>query len=210
MTPSSLVALTGGIGAGKSTVARCLAEHGARIVDGDDAARTAVDPRTPHGAALLAQIAELLGGDAVTADGTLDRGIVATRIFGDERLRRDYDALLRPAIIAEVAGRITEERRVPGVVVHEIPLLSSRTAPLPWAYDLVVTVEASEDARLARLQDARGYGREEAEARVRAQGSEADRVAIADVVLRTDGTLDETRAAATALWTRLSSGRPIG
>ncbi|MFK3677856.1 dephospho-CoA kinase [Microbacterium sp. NPDC090218] len=208
MTASLLVGLTGGIAAGKSTVARALANHGARIVDGDAAARDVVDPRTPGGAALVARIATLLGDEVVAADGALDRAAVATRVFGDDELLWRYNALLRPAILAEVARRIEEARRTPGVVVHEIPLLSRTTAPLPWTYDLVVTVEASDAVRTQRLQDDRGHTAAEAERRIRAQGEEADRVAIADVVLRSDGTLDETLRATAALWEQLTAARP--
>jgi dephospho-CoA kinase len=208
MSASFLVGLTGGIAAGKSTVARALASHGARIVDGDAAAREVVDPATPGGAALLPRISALLGADVLAPDGTLDRAEVAARIFGDPELLRRYNALLRPAILDEVARRIAEARRAPGVVVHEIPLLSRTTAPLPWVYDLVVTVEAAEPVRMQRLQDERGHDASEAERRLRAQGEEADRLAIADVVLRTDGTLDETLQETAALWARLSAERP--
>ncbi|WP_226531174.1 dephospho-CoA kinase [Microbacterium paraoxydans] len=203
-----LVGLTGGIAAGKSTVARALAALGARIVDGDAAARDVVDPRTPGGPVLVRRITALLGDDVLAADGALDRAVVATRVFGDDRLRAQYNALLRPAILAEVARRIEEARAVPGVVVHEIPLLSRTTAPLPWTYDLIVTVEAAEEVRMQRLRNGRGYDDAEAARRIRAQGEEADRVAVADVVLRTDGTLDQTRDATAALWESLSAERP--
>lgn len=208
MHPSTLVGLTGGIAAGKSTVARALAAHGARVVDGDAAARDVVDPGTPGGAALLPRIAALLGDDVLTPDCALDRAAVAARVFGDADLLYRYNVLLRPAILDEVARRIAEARRVPGIVVHEIPLLSRTTAPLPWTYDLVVTVEASEPVRMVRLQRERGHDAAEAERRLRAQGDEADRIAIADVVLRTDGALDETLRQSAALWARLSAERP--
>ncbi|WP_337001775.1 MULTISPECIES: dephospho-CoA kinase [unclassified Microbacterium] len=208
MTVAILVGLTGGIAAGKSTVARALANHGARIVDGDAAARAVVDPATPAGHTLLARIAELLGDEALTADGALDRAAVAQRVFGDDELRGRYNALLRPAILDEVGRRITEARSTGGIVVHEIPLLNRTTAALPWTYDLVVTVEAAEPERMRRLMHERGHDVAEAERRIRAQGAEADRVAIADVVLRTDGTHDETRQATAALWEQLSAARP--
>ena len=208
MTTSTLVGLTGGIAAGKSTVARALADHGARIVDGDAAARAVVDPATPAGRSLLARIAGLLGDDALTADGALDRAAVAERVFGDDELRRQYNALLRPAILDEVGRRIADARSRGGVVVHEIPLLNRTTAALPWTYDLVVTVEAAETERMRRLVHERGHDTAEAERRLRAQGEEADRVAIADIVLRTDGSQDETLQATAALWERLSAARP--
>ncbi len=200
-----LVGLTGGIGAGKSTVAGILAELGARIVDGDRAARDVVDPQTPTGARLISRIAALLGDSVVRDDGSLDRALVADGIFSDEELLRDYNALLRPALLDEVAHRIADATAEPGVVVHEIPLLSRTSAPLPWAYDLVVTVEAAPEMRMRRLQIDRGYGADEAVRRVRAQGDEQDRIAIADFVLRTDGSIDETRRATGELWARLNA-----
>ncbi|MFD7871757.1 dephospho-CoA kinase [Microbacterium sp. NPDC059771] len=208
MTAAILVGLTGGIAAGKSTVARALAAHGARIVDGDAAARAIVDPGTTDGAALLDRITALLGAEVRTADGSLDRAAVAARVFDDPALLSRYNALLRPALLAEVAARIAEARREPGVVVHEIPLLSRTTAPLPWTYDRVVTVEAAEAMRLRRLREERGHDAAEAERRLRAQGAEADRIAIANEVLRTDGTLADTLAATAVLWERLSAARP--
>lgn len=205
MASSLFVGLTGGIGAGKSTVARALVEHGALLVDGDAASRDVVDPRTPGGAALLPRIAALLGTEAIASDGSLDRAAVAARIFADDALRQEYNALLRPAILAEVARRIDALRRSPGVVVHEIPLLSRATAPLPWSYDVVVTVEAEESLRLQRLQQIRGHTADEARRRIRAQGDEADRVAVADIVLRTDGALTDTLHAADELWAQLNA-----
>lgn len=208
MRTSTLLGLTGGIGAGKSTVARALEGHGARVVDGDAAARDVVDPRTPAGAVLVPQIAALLGGGVLTAEGMLDRGAVSARVFGDAELLQRYNALLRPPLLDEVARRIAKARRTPGVVVHEIPLLSRTTAPLPWSYDLIVSVEANESTRMQRLQHGRGYEAEEAARRIRAQGDEADRVGIADLVLRTDGTLAETLRSAADLWARLSEQHP--
>lgn len=207
MASSLLVGLTGGIGAGKSTVARALVERGALLVDGDAASRDVVDPRTPGGAALLPRIAALLGAEAIASDGSLDRAAVAARVFADDALRREYNALLRPAILAEVARRIHALRRSPGVVVHEIPLLSRATAPLPWSYDVVVTVEAEESLRMQRLQQIRGHTADEARRRIRAQGDEAGRVAVADIVLRTDGALTDTLRAADELWAQLSARR---
>ncbi|WP_449569737.1 dephospho-CoA kinase [Microbacterium sp. MC2] len=200
--------LTGGIGAGKSTVARALAGFGARVIDGDDAARAVVDPHSKPGAVLLGSIAELLGNRALRPDGSLDRAFVATRIFSDSGVRHEYNALLRPAIIDEVGRRIAAARSTPGIIVHENPLLSRRSAALPWTYDVIVTVEADEKTRVGRLRHGRGYSADEAAARARAQGAEGDRIAVADIVLRTDGTLAQTQAAVADLWLRLSGMRP--
>lgn len=207
MTSSILVGLTGGIGAGKSTVARMLAEHGAHIVDGDAASRWVVDPKEGN-QDLLTRIAELLGAGALHQDGTLNRAFVAERIFSDDPLRHSYNALLRPAILAEVARRIEQARLTPGIIVHEIPLLSRLTAALPWEYDVVVSVEAGRAVQLQRLLTLRGHSIDDARRRLRAQGNEADRAAIADIVLRADKTIDELHDAVSELWARLSAWRP--
>lgn len=205
MSGAVLVGLTGGIGAGKSTVARMLQQHGARLIDGDAVARDVVDPATPGGQELLVKISALLGSTALRADGSLDRTAVGALVFGDEALRQAYNALIHPAIRDEVGRRIAQERRSPGVIVHEIPLLRRGSAPLPWTYDLVVTVEADAAVRQHRLADGRGLDAEDARRRILAQGDEADRTAIADVVLRTDGSLAETSRQVAELWGRLTA-----
>ncbi len=208
VTTTLLVGLTGGIAAGKSTVARDLVMRGARLVDSDAAARDIVDPSTDRGAALLTQIEELLGPGVRTSSGALDRSAVAARVFADQPLLQQYNALMRPAILEELRERIEEATRTSGVIVHEAPLLNRTTSPLPWTYDLVVTVEASPEVRLQRLIESRAHTAADAAARIRAQGEEADRRAIADVVLRTDLGSDHTRHGIDALWSLLSAGRP--
>src|SRR5690606_37619164 len=127
------------------------------------------------------------------------------RVFSDDRLRQEYNDLIHPAIRAETARRIDAERQRGGVIVHEVPLLSRNSKPLPWTYDVTVTVEADATKRAVRLCRDRGFDSEEAWRRIRAQGEEADRIAIADVVLRTDGDHAETRRDAAALWNQLTS-----
>lgn len=204
MTGAILVALTGGIGAGKSTVAQLLEAAGARLIDGDKIAREVVEPSVDR-LPLLREIAALLGDEVLHGDGSLNRHAVANRVFSDEELRHAYNRLIHPVIRDEVARRIDTERQRGGIVVHEIPLLSRNSAPLPWTYDFVVTVEADAAERATRLRRDRGFDSNEAWRRIRAQGEEADRVAIADVVLRTDGDLTETDRHAAALWDQLTT-----
>lgn len=199
-----LIAVTGGIGAGKSTVVRGLAAHGAHVIDADETARRIVDPARPEGREVLEEIRELLGPGALRADGSLDREHVASLIFADEALRQRYNAIVHPAIMRATGAEFDALRSSDRVVVHEIPLLTADSPPLPWEYDLIVTVEADAEVRLRRLRDDRGYSAEHAAARVAAQGPEGPRVAIADVVLRTDGTLDETRGLVDELWGRVN------
>lgn len=203
MTTALLVALTGGIGAGKSTVARMLADRGAWVIDADATSRRVVDPQDRQGRAILAKIAKLLGPEALQPDGALDRERVAALIFSEDELRRRYNDIVHPAIMSATAAEIEAYRSRTGVVVHEIPLLTIDSPSLPWTYDLIVTVEADPEERIRRLQLARGYAPEHAAARVNAQGLEAPRVAIADVILRTDGTIEETKRQVDELWWRL-------
>ncbi|MCR2824151.1 dephospho-CoA kinase [Microbacterium sp. zg.Y909] len=200
-----LVALTGGIGAGKSTVSRALAARGAQVIDADATARRVVDPQGPDGPVVLAQIASLLGHQVIRQDGSLDRERVAAVVFHDEELRLRYNAIIHPAIMHATAAEIAAHRGSEAVVVHEIPLLTADSADLPWTYDVIVTVEAAAHERIRRLQSDRGYTREDAEARVRAQGDEERRLAIADVVIRTDGSPADTERRADELWRRLTA-----
>lgn len=196
--------MTGGIGAGKSTVARGLGRRGARVIDADQTARAVVDPAGARGRRVLAEIEALLGSDVRQPDGTLDRARVAALVFADDALRRRYNAIIHPAIMQATAEEIDAHRDGSDVVVHEIPLLTADTPPLPWDYDLIVTVEAGRDERLRRLQQDRGYSAEHASARLQAQGPEEGRTAIADVVMRTDVPRDEMERLIDELWTRIA------
>lgn len=199
-----LIAVTGGIGAGKSTVAREFAALGAHVVDADQTARRTVDPTRSEGRLVLSAISDLLGEEVLHDDGSLDRDLVASLVFADDALRQRYNAIIHPAIMRATSAEFDATRETGSVVVHEIPLLTADTPPLPWRYDLIITVEASSEERLRRLREDRGYSAEHAVARVKAQGPEERRVAIADVVLRTDGTLDETRRLVEELWARVN------
>ncbi len=200
------MALIGGIGAGKSTVSSLLHDLGAAVLDADLTARAVVDPATPAGRSILARIAAEFGAGVLTVDGGLDRAAVAELVFGDDANRARYNAIIHPAIrdATRTAIDAARETNPDGVLVHEIPLLTVRSAPLPWTYDLVVAVEADASERIRRLVSGRGYTGDQAKARIAAQGDEQGRLAIADVVIRTDGTLDQTRRDVAELWASLA------
>lgn len=201
-----LIAVTGGIGAGKSTVAHELKLRGAVIIDGDLLAREVVDPQRHQGRAVLQRIVALLGPDAIDPSGGLARETVARMVFSDPSVRTAYEAIIHPAIREATVTALRAAREGGSrVVAHEIPLLDANTGPLPWSYDLVVTVEAPAAVRVARLMATRGYTREQAEERIRAQGTAEARLAIADVVIRSDGDLASTRRQVGTLWRSLSS-----
>ena len=201
------IALTGGIGAGKSEVERLLADRGALVVDADALAREVVRPGTPGLAAVLAAF-----GPAVrAADGALDRAALASLVFTDEAARRRLEAIVHPLVRerahAAVADAVTAGR---DAVVYSVPLLVE--AGLRADYDLVVVVDAPDQVRLDRLVRLRGMSEPDALARMAAQASRADRLAAADLVVVNDGTPAQLAERVDAVWDDLSAraraGRP--
>lgn len=194
-----LVALTGGIASGKSTVARRLAEHGAVIVDADQVARDVVAPGEPA----LARIAEEFGPGVIAADGSLDRPALGAIVFRDPEGRQKLNAITHPAVLARsrelfAAAAVADPD---AIVVYDIPLLVE--AGRHDEFDLVVVVRAATETRIARMVDLRGMTREEALHRLNSQATDAERAAIADVVIDADGTVEETLAQADQLWENL-------
>ncbi len=193
-----LIGLTGGIASGKSVVAARLASHGAIVVDSDVLARDVVEP----GAPALQEIVESFGENVISADGTLDRAALAAVIFADPDRRRELNHITHPRIRALAAALISEAaaRDPRAVVVHDVPLLAETVGHWPFRYDLVVVVNASTETRLRRLVELRGMTREEALHRLNSQAGDTERLAIADVVIDSNGSLDETLRQADELW----------
>jgi dephospho-CoA kinase len=196
-----LIGLTGGIASGKSVVASRLAEHGAVVVDADRIAREVVEPGTPA----LARIADEFGDGVIAPDGSLDRAALGALVFSSPEKRAVLNAITHPAVgersheLFEAAGAADPN----AIVVYDVPLLveTARTDE----FDLVVVVNASTDTRVERMTQLRGMTRDEALHRVNSQATDTERLAVADVVIDSNGTLDETRAQADALWERLSA-----
>jgi dephospho-CoA kinase len=186
------VGLTGGIGAGKSAVARLLARHGAAVIDADAIAREVVGPDTPGLAAVLAEF----GPEVRRDDGGLDRARLASIVFADEAARGRLNAIVHP-LVAQRTARLLAAAPPDAVVVHDVPLLAENG--LAGQYDLVLVVEAPQAARLARLVE-RGVGLHDARARMASQATDADRRAVADVVISNGGTLEDLAAAVDAVW----------
>ncbi|HLP22770.1 MAG TPA: dephospho-CoA kinase [Microbacteriaceae bacterium] len=191
-----LIALTGGIASGKSTIAAQLAKHGAVIVDADQIAREAVAPGTPG----LNRIAEVFGADVLLADGSLNRAALGSRVFGDDVARRRLEEIVHPEVRRLSRARFDAAFRAnpDAVVVYDVPLLVEAARDEP--FDLVVVAIAGREAQLARLTGIRGLAADEAAARLAAQATDDERRAIADVVIDTSGSLDETIAAVDRLW----------
>lgn len=190
-----LVGLSGGVGSGKSTVAALLAAHGAVVIDADAVAREVVEPGTPGFAAVVSRF-----GDAVVADGRLDRAALAGIVFADERARADLNAIVHPLVGARTA-ELTAAAGPDRVVVYDVPLLVE--SGLTDGFDIVVMVLADADVRLRRLAG-RGMSEDDARARMAAQASDDERRAVADEIIENNGTIDDLAAAVDALWTRLS------
>ena len=196
------VGLTGGIGAGKSTVDRLFVERGAVIVDSDVIAREVVAPGTEG----LAEIVAAFGDGVLLADGALDRPALGAIVFADADQRKVLEAITHPRIQAESA-RLVHEAEVAGVTVliHDIPLLVE--SGVAGTFDAVVLVEAPDDVRLQRLEG-RGLPRAQAQDRMKAQASnEGRRAAVADLrayVIDNGGTLEHLQAQVDGVWAALA------
>jgi len=199
-----LVALTGGIASGKSTVARRLAELGAVVVDADVVAREVVEPGTPG----LARIAEHFGPSVIAADGSLDRAALGALIFADDEARRALNAITHPAVGERSRALFAAalEADPDAVVVYDVPLLvDEHGAGRAGEFDRVIAVSADEETRTRRLIELRGMDEAEARRRIASQAPEEARLAIADDVIDATGTLEHTIAQVDALWAKLST-----
>lgn len=187
------IGLTGGIGAGKSTVSRAFAECGGIIVDGDVISREVVEPGTEG----LAALVDHFGDDILLPDGALNRPALAAKAFVDAEQRTKLNTIVHPLVArrrAEIVASVAED----DVVVEDIPLLvESGMAPL---FPLVVVVHADTDERLRRLTGQRGMDEADARARIAAQATEEQRCRVADVWLDNSGTEGELVAKARELW----------
>ncbi|MGW4488459.1 dephospho-CoA kinase [Amycolatopsis sp. NPDC004368] len=187
------VGLTGGIGAGKSTVANRFAEHGAVLVDSDRIAREVVEPGTPG----LAALVEAFGEDVLAADGSLDRPALAAKAFADDESRKRLNGIVHP-LVGKRTAELMAEAADDAVIVHDIPLLVEGN--LAAAYHLVVIVDAPVEIRVRRLVEVRGMAEADARARIRAQATDEQRRAAADVWLDNGGAQDAVLAEVDALW----------
>ncbi|KQO99872.1 dephospho-CoA kinase [Leifsonia sp. Leaf264] len=194
-----LIGLTGGIASGKSTIARRLVEHGAVHIDADQLARKVVAPGTEG----LAQIREAFGDGVLAADGTLDRAALGELVFSDAAALERLNAIVHPQVRA-LSSRLfaaAEAANPRAVVVYDVPLLVEAEVDHP--FDLIVVAHATKQTRADRLVELRGLSEEHAQARIDAQASDTQRLAIADVVVDTDGTMGHTVSQTDALWARV-------
>ena len=194
-----LVGLTGGIGSGKSTVARMLEAHGAVILDADDFARRAVEPGSPG----LERVLDRFGDQVRAADGSLDREAMARVVFGDPERRRELEAIVHPEVARLFAGATARYRDTDAVVVYDVPLLVENG--LEAMFDAVVVVTAPDDVRVARLGRDRGMAADAVRERIASQASDDDRARVATFTIANDGSVRDLEARVADLWTNLRS-----
>ncbi len=195
------IALTGGIGAGKSTFAHMLVDRGAVLVDADSISRTATEP---SGAAFDA-VVERFGTEILDASGAIDRSALAAVVFADPAARCDLEDIVHPVVAAEIAKRLAEESGTDHVVVLDIPLLAEvgrggTTAGTVPGLDGVIVVDVPLDVARLRLVEDRGMDPDDVGARIGAQVGRDERCAAADLVVDNSGSLAELEAEADRAW----------
>lgn len=191
------VGLTGGVGSGKSTVSTMLQQLGAVIIDADQLAREVVAKGTPG----LAAVVEAFGPELLTADGGLDRPAMGAIVFADEAKRRVLEAIVHPLVFERIVA-LEEDAGEDDVVVHDIPLLAE--SGRADTFDAVLVIDVPDEIRIERMVRDRGWTRAEAESRIAAQASRADRLAVATEVIDNSGTVEELRARVAEVYDRLT------
>lgn len=194
-----VIGLTGGIGAGKSTVGRFLKELGAKVIDADAVARKVVEPGKPA----WEEIRAIFGPQYLNPDGTINRRALGNLIFNDTQAREKLNAITHPKIKAEILKEIEVYRKEEptGIVVVEAPLLLE--AGMEDMVDEIWVVTAPEEVRLQRLMERDNLSPEEALKRIRAQLPEETKVKYATRIIDTRGNLEATWAAVLAAWEEL-------
>jgi dephospho-CoA kinase len=189
-----VIGLTGGIGSGKSTVSALLAAKGAVVVDADAVVREVQQP----GTAVFEAMVERFGRDILALDGSLDRAAVADVVFTDVDALADLNAIVHPAVGAEIASRMAALAQTDEVVILDVPLLVESANAYPLAGLLVVDVDP--EIAVRRLVEQRGMREDDARARMGRQASRAERLARADRVVDNSGSLDDLAAEVDAAW----------
>lgn len=188
-----LIGLTGGIAAGKTTVAKLWTELGGIEIDADLVAREVVEPGT-KGAKL---ISETFGSDLFDAEGNLDRKALGAIVFNDVSKRKQLEAIVHP-LVRERTKELLAVVPADSIAIYTVPLLVEADVDLP--FDVVVTVEAPDDVRIKRLMDSRGYSAQEAKARIDNQAKPIERAQRADFILNSNQSVDLLMADARKLW----------
>lgn len=193
-----LIGLTGGIGSGKSTIARRLKELGARVIDADVVSREVVEPGQPA----LAAIVATFGAHVLNADGTLNRAQLGDIVFTDKEARDKLNNIVHPAV-RERSQKLFSEAKDHEVVVYDVPLLVE--SENSYSFEHIIVASAPEQIRVERLMEHRGMTESEARARIESQASEESRLSLADTVIDTSGSLEETYSQVARFWKEITS-----
>jgi len=195
------VGLTGGIGSGKSEVARRLVAHGAVLIDADVAAREVVVP----GSRGLKRIVAAFGDDVLSPDGSLDRARLGEIVFGDPELRAKLNAIVHPLVrewMGAAERTAVQAADPPGpIVVHDVPLLAESRGK--GGFDLIIVVDVPPELQIERLVSQRGMVQGQARARMEAQASREKRLEVADVVIENSGSLSDLDHRVAEVWAEL-------
>lgn len=187
------IGLTGGIGSGKSEVARRLSARGAVVIDADRIAREVVEPGTPG----LARVVAAFGEEVLRPDGSLDRERLGAIVFADSEKLATLNGIVHP-LVGERVAELQRAAADDAILVYDVPLLvENGLAPM---YDVVIVVDAADEVRIARLAAHRGMAGEDARARIAAQARREERLAVADVVIPNEGSLADLEARVEEVW----------
>lgn len=206
---ASVLGLSGGIGTGKSTVARFLVSLGATLIDADAIVHVLQAPGTP----MLDEIVEAFGPGLIDAEGRLDRDALGATVFLDSAARKRLEQIVHPKVIATIADRVASAQAAgTPLIVVDIPLLFERRENSPKRestpfFDATVLVYAPEQQQIERQMKRDGCDREAALARIRAQLPIESKKAMADVVIDNSGSLEETQRQTRVLFERFTAGR---
>lgn len=189
------VGLTGGIGAGKSTVADLFSQKGAVVIRSDELARQVIEPQTPG----FQQVIDRFGKEFVNSEGYIDRAKLAQIVFQDDAALKDLENIVHP-LVRSRTNQIIDQHTSETIIVNEIPLLLEKK--MESLFDFLVIVISSEKNRLERLAQ-RGLTTEQATARMSKQVSDDERKAAADFLIVNDGNLDQLEADVEKIWQTL-------
>ena len=189
------VGLTGGIGAGKSTVADLFSQKGAVVIRSDELARQVIEPQTPG----FQQVIDRFGKDFINSEGYIDRAKLAQTVFQDDAALKDLENIVHP-LVRSKTNQIIDQHTSETIIVNEIPLLLEKK--MESLFDFLVIVISSEKNRLERLAQ-RGLTTEQATARMAKQVSDDERKAAADFLIVNDGNLDQLEADVEKIWQTL-------
>lgn len=193
-----LIGLTGGIGSGKSTIARRLHELGATIIDADVVSREVVEPGQPALGAIVAHF----GQNILNGDGTLNRSRLGDIVFNDKDALDTLNSIIHPAV-RERSLQLFAQAEDKEVVVYDVPLLAETENT--YSFDHVIVASAPENIRVERLMEHRGMTESEARSRIESQATEETRLSLADTVIDTSGTLEDTYQQVGRFWSQITS-----